>query len=267
MRKLTLVLLMAFTCVGTIRSQENIDGWARESKFTFKGTIKKLEATTLASIQPTKETAVVSVDDVLQAPDALRAFAGKDITVLLKKGESFKVDEQWVFFTAGWLYGESLGVREIGRAPAGQNLPALSEQIKTTVQRSIDQELQKRLSSATLVVLGKVLTIKPAPDQRRNEPVSEHSPDWWQAEVEIDSVEKGNFPEKRVTVLYPNSTDEFWYDAPKFHPGEEGVWILRREQPAFFVKARMEGFTALHSGDFHPKEDVSRIRQAIKSVR
>jgi hypothetical protein len=33
------------------------------------------------------------------------------------------------------------------------------------------------------------------------------------------------------------------------------------------LKAEIEGFTALDPEDFHPKEDVSRIREVIKALR
>ncbi len=85
------LIFVAFASV--VWSQGETEGLVRESKFIFKGTVKRLEATTLASVQPNKETAVVSVDEVLTGPDALRGFTGREITVLLKKGESFKAHE------------------------------------------------------------------------------------------------------------------------------------------------------------------------------
>jgi hypothetical protein len=129
MRTLVLILLLAFAFLSAPRSKGDMQDFVRESKFIFKGTVRKLEAVTLASAQPTKETAVVSVDEVLQAPETLRGFKGTQITVLLKKGESFEAGQEWIFFTVGWLYGESLGVREIGRAPTTQDMADMSRQI------------------------------------------------------------------------------------------------------------------------------------------
>ncbi|MFZ1220778.1 MAG: hypothetical protein WAO00_15905 [Chthoniobacterales bacterium] len=268
MRTLVPIFLLAFTFLSALRSQADMQDLVRESKFIFQGTVRKLEAVTLASAHPSKETAIVSVDEILRGPETLRAFKGKEITVLLKKGESFEAGQKWIFFTVGWLYGESLGVREIGRAPTTRALADMSRQIQTAVQKNSEQDLQKRVASAPLVVTGKVAATKPAPPEMRAGPASEHSPDWWQAEIEVESIEKGNLSEKTVTVFYPNSTDEFWYSAPKFRLGEKGLWILHTQQkPPSFLKAEIEGFTALDPEDFCPKEDADRIREVIKALR
>jgi len=95
-------------------------------------------------------------------------------------------------------------------------------------------------------------------------PITEHDPQWREAEIEVDEVEKG--PRKRrVVVRFPGSDDVRWYRAPKFQPGQEGVFILQKatEQPAIgarrgrAVAAAAKGvdtFTALDPDGAEPTE-------------
>jgi hypothetical protein len=59
---------------------------AEQSQFIFKGTVTKLNAATLPQIRATASTIVVKVDEVVQAPPAMReVYRGKEVTVLLNR--------------------------------------------------------------------------------------------------------------------------------------------------------------------------------------
>jgi hypothetical protein len=110
-------------------------------------------------------------------------------------------------------------------------------------------------------------------------PITEHDPDWREAVIEVDTVQKG--PEKQqLVVRFPASDDVRWFRAPKFQPGQEGVFILQRtgEQPvagaattsgmrgrrtATAVEAT-DTFTALDPDDFQPSESEPVIRALVE---
>src|SRR5687768_6619332 len=88
------------------------------ASFVFIGRISKASAVTMDVIPVSERTVTVDVTQVLRTTTAVGKFAGKTITLLVREGGSTAVDEQATFFAAGWLAGESLALREIGRLPA-----------------------------------------------------------------------------------------------------------------------------------------------------
>src|SRR5689334_3151552 len=91
---------------------------AAQAKFVFQGTVTKLKATTLPGVPATDHTVIVRVDQVVHAPDALVDLAGHEITVQLARGERVKPNQSVVFFTNGWIFGESVAVQSIGHEAA-----------------------------------------------------------------------------------------------------------------------------------------------------
>src|SRR5437773_2070657 len=81
------------------------------SGFIFKGTVKKLGAAT-PSVPVEKATAVVAVDEVLEAPRGLADRAGQEVTVRLADAKAAREGAQLVFFTWQYLAGKSVGVAE-----------------------------------------------------------------------------------------------------------------------------------------------------------
>jgi len=222
----------------------------------------------MSAILDTTSTVVARVDEVLQAPETLDDYTGRDITILLSKSRGVKVGQQAVFFTNSWLYGESIAVVEVGRVAAGKDLTALRKQIADADQRIADQALQTRIDRAELIVVGKVAETRSVEKEGQRGPITEHDPDWWEAVIEIESVEKRQFPEKSIIVLFPRSTDEMWIDSPKFYVNQEGNWILHRDQnEKGLLVLRVPGYTALDPLDFQPKDQLERIRMLIKRSR
>ena len=81
-----------------------------------------------------------------------------------------------------------------------------------------DETLKERLASAVLVVTGKVLETRPL---KRTTRFSEHEPDWAEAIIAVEKVEKGAFRGAKVTVYFPRSNDERWLLSPKFRAGQQ----------------------------------------------
>ena len=118
-----------------------------------------------------------------------------------------------------------------------------------------DLALQERIERAQLIVTGWVSKIGPETDTAARMPISEHAPDWWWAEIHAEHVEKGKLRDATLRMLYPNSTDELWLDAPKCHVGQRGVWLLQQNQkekgpPAMRVPASRRCIRSITSSQF-----------------
>jgi hypothetical protein len=233
----------------------------RQAEFVFRGRITKFGATTMSEVRASEKTAVVAVDEVYRAPGVLPLLAGKTITVLLSADRSLQVGESSVFLARGWLFGSSIAVQEVGEWQGQVNFQNLPGQLAAQEQKAADEALRNRIAAAPLVVAGKVTDTKPV-EVLQPFTISEHSPQWWEATIQVTSIEKGAAPGGPVVVLYPASIDIMWYQSPKFHPGQEGIWILNRGPIEGMDR---EAFTALQPLDFHPTSEVGRIRHLLQS--
>jgi hypothetical protein len=233
-----------------------------QSQLVFKGTVTKVNAATLPQIRPTASTIVVKVDEVVHAPPhTLEDYTGKQVTVQLSQPGGVKVGEQFVFFTTSWMFGSSIAVREVGRTEP--DITVTRGRAAEAVATAAHNKLQDRMSSGELVVVGRVSNVRPAPEDVRRGRHSEHDPHWWEAAIEIESVLKGQINERRVIILFPSSGDVMWKNAPKFHEGEQGIWFLRREKLGA-IPATQAHLTALNPLDFHPIDQLDRIKQLVR---
>lgn len=261
------------------RSREEL---AQQSRFAFRGTVQRLRATTIPGLEATDRTVVVRVDEVIHAPEALGDWTGKEITVQLGSRERVRAGEEAIFFTNGWLYGESIAVTSVGHRPIGRAARALSVQAGDPVQTLADRDLRARIASADLIVSGKVTAVRlpggvaqMAADASPAGPISEHDPHWQEAVIQVRSVEKGADPGQTTVVTFPSSTDVAWYRAPKFHPGDEGVFILHQGEVEHPAPARETALgavaettttaaqTVVHPLDFQPADRLDDIRALV----
>jgi hypothetical protein len=236
----------------------SVDQLTRASHIIFVGRIVQPAASNVKAVKATDSTAVVRVERLLDAPPALRGLTGQEVTINLLPASARGAQQQAVFFTTGVLFGEHLQVQEIGSLPVPADVAALSKQI-AAVRTSIAQEaLQARVAKAVLIITGKVLEVKAVP---RTGPVSEHNPDWALAVVQVTGVLKGRFDGRTVNVYFPQSTDERWLLSPKFHPGEQGIWILHNEPNLGLPEGAL---TALNPLDFRPLSDKPVITRLLR---
>ena len=242
-----------------------VDELVRQSRYIFRGTVRQINASTVPNI-PTEGLAIVRVDEVYLAPTTLGNFTGKEITVSLMESPPTEAGQQWVFFTVGWLYAQSIAVLEIGRVEfKGDTAGVIRQQIAAALQKISDETLTARLNRADLVVVGKVAGIKTIGGQAQRKPFTEHDPEWQEAMLTVDSVEKGQLPQLSAVIVFPSSQDELWVDSPKFQVGQEGIWILRRDQQEKGSPIlRIPGLTALDPLDFQTKDQLDRIRRLLK---
>lgn len=232
------------------------------SPFIFSGTVERTSAATLPMVPVDGATAVVRVERVFRWPQVVGDQTGRTITIQLRKPD-VKRGAQALFFATGWLYGESLAVTEEGRIST-DDTDKIADQLESAELRADEGELLERLAAASLVVVGKVVRVAPPPEPGRVGE-SEHEPGWFVAELEVESVEKGRHPANEpVQLAFPTSDDVQWYWRPKPQPGEEGVWLLHREELPGLPPGT---FTALDPRDFQRRDQLEHVRSLVARVR
>lgn len=243
----------------------NVQDLAQQASFVFKGTVKELHASTLPVVRASDSTVIVHVDEVLQGAKTVGDFTGQEITVQLKTPGSVKVGDQLTFFTNVGAFGKSVSVVEVGHVAAIQESAKIREQIGGARQAQLDARLQKRLAQADLVVVGKVTATKAVARQPKGPPRSEHDPEWQEATIQIQQVEKGKpGPGGTVTVFFAGSRDIRWYGSPKLKVGQEAIFLLHQtDDPELGVK----GYTVLDPLDVQPKEQLDHIKKLMQAGR
>lgn len=115
-------------------SNPDFEALSQQAKFIFKGTVKATGAATMAEVPGTKNTLIVTGDEIIQAPDVIQAFAGKDITVQLGEGQNARVGQERIFYTNGWIYGTGLAVISVGNVAASDT--AMKQVATAVAQRA-----------------------------------------------------------------------------------------------------------------------------------
>ena len=89
-----------------------------EPTFVFKGSVKKLGSATMKHVSAGRRTAVVRVDQVVEANPQLARLAGQEVTVELS-GRA-KVGDQMIFYTIPLMFGDSVSVRAVKQTTDGR---------------------------------------------------------------------------------------------------------------------------------------------------
>ena len=192
-----------------------------KSQIVFRGTVRVLNSATVDA-DSVDGLAVVRLNELVTGPALLKGFVGKDITVRLRAPNEVKAGEERLFFANPWLFGDSVGVVEVGSLPQTQaRAQTLPQDVARGQSAAADAELRAKLDAASSVVAGRVAAVRPSPPQR----LSEHDPQWTEADIEVSETVKGT-AKGRVTIVFPASTDVMWFKTPKPKQGQDGVFIL-----------------------------------------
>jgi hypothetical protein len=233
---------------------------AAKARFVFRGTVQQMGAANIPEVRDTSGTAVVRVDQTIQAPPAMSHYDGKEITVQLMPASDLKAGDESVFFTDAWLFGnESIAVRSLGHHAPGPQTMALHSAAGTPVSDLEDRDTQKHFDEAETVVSGKVVSVRDPSDPARGPVVREHDPDWREAVVEVGAVHKGA-PAKQIVVRFPASHDRAWHNFPKLAAGNEGHFMLHRKPGEDF-------YTLQHTHDFEPEAHPGRVERLLSRLR
>jgi hypothetical protein len=239
-----------------------------QRQFVFRGTVAQQASATFAEVPISDQTVVVRIDEVLDAPEALRDFAGQPVTVRLESGQTVEDGKDYVFHTDSWLYGAGLAVIATSVEPIGAE--SVSRLRAAASSRPVEK-VRARADRADLVVTGQVKEVRqvePSPGK-----ISEHDPDWQEAVIRVDQVVGGKASRtaaagQDVVVRFAASRDVKWARAPKFPVGQEGVWMLgekTQEHAAMRAAAAVpsDHYLVLDPEDFHPKERALQVLSQI----
>ena len=269
-----------------------------DATFLFKGSIREVKGATLPDIPVDENTVVAMVDQVLEAPANLAKMGGRRVTVKLSGRRKVAVGDELIFHAHGWIFGASVAVQSLKEEPIRDtrvHAALLSRGGDPVVHRQ-NRQVKHRFSTADVVVSGRVLMVRIPPEAASAGaasnaespantpgpigPISEHTPHWREAHVEVDDVHKGVHTSRTVVIRFPASRDVRWYKAPKFEPGHQGFFMLRKHAakepaPAKGSKKRSrtatakaptgDVFTALHPADFQPYTQPGGVRRIIES--
>jgi hypothetical protein len=260
-KKIFIALIVILFSVAVAGAQVSRREVIRNSNFIFSGTILKMNAANIDVIPPVP-FALVRVDEVLDAVPPYEQMRGKEITVLLAGVKNRRAGAKQVFFTSGWYYGKTLGVKE---TPNSLVITEKAETFRNTiVQERINirnDGILAELNKAVLVVQGTVVESNIRVEEKPGRE-SEHNPEYRKAIIEIKEVLKGRTTEKRVEVVYASSDDVMWYSSPKLARGQEAIFLLQLKQaPAIF---NIDGFTVLDKRDVLPLEELSNVRNLLR---
>ena len=255
--------------------------------FVFRGVVKKTRAATMKEVPVGSRTAIVRVEEVLEAPSALAKLKGQDIAVELSGKKKIAKGDTLILHTRSWVFGKSVAVRsereERTETTGGARAAGLSDPAETRRIRKVRAQLDR----ADLVVSGKVaaVTVPPTPSRARSLTavktteglrVSEHDPKWRQAVIDVHETHKGSRTPAQVTVLFPASTDVRWYRAPKFQAGQIAVFILKKTKLKTDEHRELRGlrrggaagevevYTALDPNDVHAVGQETIIKGLVR---
>lgn len=201
----------------------------REARFIFTGEVEREAASSLSAVSAGPSTAVVRVERVHRGAPALHVQLGQPVTVIFPEGSApGGSGSHWVFFTDPVLFGETLGVREIGHVDIPDDFEALHELVTGMSDQESEREFSEHLAAAEVVVTGEVTRLRRVAED--GEILwSEHDPDWGIATIRVGEVLKGDVDEREIAVRYPRSRDVRWYRVPKPREGVEALFILHRD--------------------------------------
>ncbi len=271
-----------------------------DATFLFKGTIREVKSATMPDLPVDKNTVVAMVDQVLEAPSNLAKMGGHRVTVKLSGRRKVAVGDELIFHAHGWIFGASVAVQSLKEESLKDTRAhsALLSRGGDPVVHRHNRQVQNRFSTADVVVSGRVTMVR-IPSEVASAslaaskaqsaantpeplgPISEHTPHWREAHIEIDDVHKGVHTSNSVVIRFPASTDVRWYKAPKFQPGHQGFFMLRKHKLAGSKSASRRGkvsrlaaaaapaaaevFTALHPADFQPYTQPGGVRRIIEN--
>jgi hypothetical protein len=252
-------------------ASSNVDELSRKANFVFQGRVKKIKAASMPGVQVTDKTAIVTVDEILHGPELLSGYSGKDITVQLTGNQKVKLGQEAIFFTNPTSYGEGIEVESLGHhlvKSATTILRAARGATSDPVQNLADRDVKARFDDSDLVISGRVTSVSlPTQSDEDQGSFSEHNPLWRDAVIEVEAIHKGSYSGKNIVVRFPSSEDIKWNDSPKFHVGQEGLFMLSKEKIRSRSVGRQarstEAYTALSPFDFQASNEEGGIKRLV----
>jgi hypothetical protein len=245
----------------------------KRSSVVFIGTVEGVGVVSFAGVPASPSTLVVRVDELLEKPTAVTLIPGDRVTVAVQDPSPFRQGIQATFYTEGWIVGEGIALQEVGHeiSPVALEAGAVGQTREELAQMRKDlteAELRNTVQAADVIVVGRVKEVRlgtMAAVGAPPKPITEHDPDWHEAVIEVESEIKGAQAGQEIVVRFPASLDVAWHDVPKLKVGQEGTFLLQRDQVsgtprALLAGTQVDAYTALNPQDVLPKEEAQRIR-------
>ena len=234
---------------------EGVDTLVEQSRYVFKATVTRLNASNEPAVQPGPGLIVAHVDEAFQVSPSVGVdgLRGREVTVRLDGGAP-AVGDKLLVFANEWLYGVEIALREVVHYKATAQA---EKEVVEAVERLPIRHLEARLDGAVLVVEGEVESIGPSPVP---DGFTLRSPNYQLAVVRVVSTLKGAHRE-RVYVLFPTNPAPPWQTAPRLREDENAIFILRQETA---LQAPPEFLTALDPSDVHSREALNQIKSLLK---
>lgn len=246
----------------------------KKSDIVIVGTVVQTKAVSFAGVPVSANTLIVAVDGVISAPPVISLVKGDRVTIAVKDPAKFKKGTRATFYATGWILGTGIALREVSHEiESGQvgtaTISGKRESLAQARKDVADTDLQRKISAAQTVVAGRVIAVRPdtmsafvAVPKR----ITEHDPNWQEAVIKVEDAIKGATVSQELVIRFPASIDVQWYSAPKFSVGQEGTFILNRDQVsgtslAMHAGSQVQAYTALTSQQVLPREESARVRR------
>jgi len=241
--------------------QPDIPKLVQASSFIFAGTVVELGTSSVANLPPRDNFAVIRIDRSLRSDPALGELRKRVVTVALRKRGELQPQQRAVFFTSDWIQGRGIAAREISHVDA-----QLEDDVDANIKLLPQRHLADRLSSSVLVIVAKVVAVKPTPFDVR----WRNAPQWAIASFDIRNALRGR-PTQSTTVLFPRSARPTWALAPRLSDGQRGIFLLHRPPPwAPLPESQQfltsEAFTLLDPADVQPESQRPLIEKLLGQV-
>jgi hypothetical protein len=241
---------------------------ARTAPFVFFATVRRPGGSQVEMLESDEyPTAIVRVDEVISAPEAVGDITGRNVTVRLSDSRKLRRGSRHLFLATSLQFGEEIVVAELGRVPHRRQVEQrLRRAVLDEKLGQFDEAMEERLRLAVTIVYGVVQRVEPVTPDAAGPPetLGEAAPGFRAAVLKVWRTLKGR-PDEEPRVVFPFPRTQKWSEVPLFVEGEEGVWILQatRGQTLGAGKVKVpdvpNGFTALDPLDFHTPGLLGRI--------
>jgi len=237
-------------------SQSSVDALVQSAGLIFSGTVTDLGVSSVPTLSPSLDLGVVLVDRTFRADEVLGDLRGQSITVAPREGEALRRGERAIFFTHSWVHDRGIAVREVARLDVSE-----ADAVADAVGRLPELHLRDRINGSVAVVEGMVTRVRSVEQKsfERNAAI------WAAADLTVTRVLRGE--ELRSAVVYfPRSDHPSWDDAPRFHQGQRGIFLLHSPaRDATRSEASLEegSLVALDPADFQPASQLPVVQKLI----
>jgi hypothetical protein len=241
---------------------------ARTAPFVFFGTVRRPGGSNVELLDSDEyPSAIVRVDELIAAPEAIGDITGREVTVALTEAGPLSRGSRHMFMATSLQFGDEIAVAEMARVPHQRRVEAeLRRAVLDEKLRDIDDALAERLRAAASVIYGVVLRVEPieAETAGSGEPVGEAAPRFRAAVLKPWRTLKGS-PDEEPRVVFPFPRTQKWSEVPLFVEGMEGVWILQPVAGGTLAAGKVplpelpNAYTALDPLDFHAPGLLGRI--------